>query len=206
MESPGSAAADSGFTLLEVLIAVVVLGLLVLGLSQGVRTGIALRQAQVQRLSDTSDLDAAMRLLRTLLSHLPPPAEGNRAAAAEGGAIFKGAADRVSFVGELPSGLGTARRAAMTLYVDTSRRLMLSWTPRRHERPLGPRPPAAETELLHGVERLELAYWKPSSPGQETGWQSQWEEADLPELIRVRVGFTGSGRRRWPDLIVAPRP
>lgn len=205
MSRAGSDAAESGFTLLEVLIAVVVLGLLVLGLSQGVRTGLALRHAQVQRLGETAELDAAMRLLRGLLTRLPVVPDGNRAAAAEAGAAFKGSADRVSFVGDLPTGLGAARRADMMLFVRDAR-LILSWTPRRHERSLVPRPPPIETELLQGVERLELAYWGLPSAGQATGWRSEWAEPEAPELVRVRVIFVAEDRRRWPDLIAAPRP
>ncbi len=202
MSRPGTDTGASGFTLLEVLIAVVVLGLLVLGLSQGVRTGLTLRQAQVQRLGETTELDAAMRLLRSLFNRMPAIPEGNRATAAEAGVTFKGESDRVSFVGNLPTGLGTARRADMILFVRDSR-LILSWTPRRHERVVAP-PLATETELLQGVTRLELAYWKPQST-EPSGWQGGWEEAEPPELIRVRVFFAEKDRRRWPDLIAAPR-
>jgi general secretion pathway protein J len=197
-------AAQDGFTLLEVLVAVAVLGLLVLGLSQGLRTGIAMRHAQVQRLAETADLDATMRTLRSILTRLPLLPGGNRAAADEAGPVFKGAADRVSFIGELPTGLGATRRADMMLFVRNAR-LILSWAPRRHERSLVPAPPATETELLRGVERLELAYWKPVKD-EPSGWQIRWDGPDIPELIRVRVHFAAGDRRRWPDLIAAPRP
>lgn len=205
MPRSSPASGDQGFTLLEILIAVVVLGLLVLGLSQGVRTGIALRQVQLQRLDRMAELDSTMRLLRTLLTRLPAMPEANRSAAAEDSPAFRGEPDRLTFVGNLPSGLGNARRADMKLFLRNSR-LVLSWIPRRHEVPLAPRPPATDTELLSGVERLELAYWKPPTGDATTGWRTGWDEAELPELIRVRLFFGESDRRRWPDLVVAPRP
>ena len=59
---------QAGFTLLELLVVVVVLGLLIVGLSQGVRAGLALWNAQSRRTDETSELDAAARVLRSLLS------------------------------------------------------------------------------------------------------------------------------------------
>jgi len=200
---PGPDAGEGGFTLLELLVALVVLGLLVIGLAQGVRAGLALRQAQTQRLGQTAELDAAMRLLRTVLTRLPFSPDGNRVVSGEGG--FKGEPDRLSFLGEMPTGLGTARRAAMSLYVRNGH-LLLSWAPSRHERRLGPPLAATDTELLSGVSRLDLAYWGPPSGNQPAGWRSRWEETEPPDLVRVRLSFRENDRRRWPDLIAASKP
>jgi general secretion pathway protein J len=194
----------SGFTLLEVLVALVVLGFLVAGLTAGVRVGLDLRQAQVRRLGDTADLDAAMRLLRSILTRLPLVPNGNRLIATEAGAGFRGGSDRLSFVGDLPSGLGGTRRAEMTLYVDHAS-LILSWRPHHHERPLVPAPPPTRTVLMSGVRRLQLAYWGTAVAGEPAGWQQRWEGQEAPELIRLRLSFASGDRRHWPDLIVAPR-
>jgi len=195
---------ENGFTLLEVLVALVVLGMLVIGLSQGVRTGLALRQAQVHRLDATAELDSAMRLLRTVLSRLPA-APGGRVLGAKSDSAFKGDPGEVRFLGTLPTGLGATRRAEMTLHLRNGR-LILSWSPRLHEQPLKPPQPATDTELLHGVARLDLAYWGPGPGNEPAGWRSSWDEADMPQLIRVRLGFGEKDRRRWPDLIAAARP
>jgi len=84
-------------------------------------------------------------------------------------------------------------------------RLMLRWTPHRHELTTAPEPEPIETELIHGVESVEFAYWGSPSPGQPAGWQAQWDNFDIPGLIRVRLAFAKDDRRRWPDLITAPR-
>ena len=196
-----SATRQSGFTLLEVLVALAVLGLLVLGLSQGVRAGLALRQAQDRHLGNTAELDATMRLLRRTLSRLPALPDGNALLASDAGDAFAGEADRVSFVGDLPTGFGAARRADMTLIVRDGM-LLLSWVPHRHA--VAPAAPsAAETVLLRGVERLDLAYWG-SPDGEPAGWQARWAGPAAPELIRLRLRFQRGDPRHWPDLIVAP--
>lgn len=196
---------ESGFTLLELLVALVVLGFLMVALAEGVRAGLRLRHAQTDRLGRTAELDASMRLLRGLLTDLPVIPGGNRLIPTEAGAGIDGAPNRVSFIGELPTGVGTARLADMTLYVDHAH-LTLAWRPHRHERQLGPRPPPTLTVLLDRVESLRLAYWGRPAPGQPAGWRSEWRAPVAPELIRLRLTFAANDPRRWPDLIVRPRP
>jgi general secretion pathway protein J len=191
----------TGFTLLEMLVALIVLGFLVVGLSQGVRTGLQLWATQTRRTSGTAELDSTARVLRTLLSGIPvvPATAGTPPRAI----AFKGTAERVDFVGDLPTGLGTANRADITLALQ-GERLILVWTPHCHEL-AGTMPAPSETELLHSVARFELAYWGFASPDSPPGWLAQWDGAALPQLIRVRLSFRPGDRRHWPDLIVAPR-
>ncbi|MGC2415788.1 MAG: prepilin-type N-terminal cleavage/methylation domain-containing protein [Stellaceae bacterium] len=193
---------QSGLTLLELLVALVILGFLMVGLIQGVHAGLALRHAQTQRLGRTAELDAAMRLLRGMLARLPAAPAGRRAVASANAADtrFKGAADRVRFVGRMPTGLGTTRRADIKLYVQ-NQRLVLSWAPHYHERLLGQPPMPTTTILLYGVSRLDLRYWGSLAPDEPPGWLPRWENHAAPQLIRLRLSFVKGDPRRWPDLI-----
>jgi general secretion pathway protein J len=196
---------QSGFTLLETLVVVVVLGFLMVGLTQGVRTGLSLWEAQTRRVGETAELDAAARILRTLLSGIVLQPSAALSTTAAGQAEFKGTATSLNFVGDLPTGLGTTRHADITLELKQER-LVLRWAPHRHELSAAPPPEPVETELVSHVNHLDLAYWGASSLDQSPGWQAQWEGSGMPELIRIRLALAGNDRRRFPDLIAALQP
>ena len=187
---------DGGFTLLELLVALVVLGFILAGLTQGVRYGLRATDTQARTLAERSELDAVDRAIRRLIEQMDP-------GSARDGAAMRGSAGTLAFVSELPaaSGLPT-RRADIALGVDGARRLMLRATPRPAGKPFGPPGPPIETELLRGVDHIELAYW-PRGPAPQ--WTSTWGGNDLPLLVRLRVVFPPGDRRHWPDIIASPR-
>jgi general secretion pathway protein J len=153
---------------------------------------------------ETAELDAAARILRALLSGIAPSPSSGPAAGAGGSTELKGGAASLAFVGDLPTGLGTTQRADITLELSRGR-LVLRWTPHRHELSTAAATPPTETELVGSVERLDLAYWGTPPSGQGTGWQAQWDGPAIPELIRVRLVLGKDDRRRFPDLIAAPQ-
>jgi hypothetical protein len=105
-------------------------------------------------------------------------------------------------VTELPAAAALpTRQAAVALGVDRAGRLVLRWTPYLHARRLGPPPAPEESELLRGVERVEIAYWSAAAGG---GWLPAWTRAELPDLVRFRLVFARGDERRWPDIVAAP--
>jgi general secretion pathway protein J len=178
-----------GFTLVEVLAALVVLGLVVAGLGQGMRFGLQAWDRAAGMIEAGNTLDAVDRVLRHMVARMHPGGVGKPAPFAAGPASL-------GLVGMLPG--MPPRRVEARLAVDAERRLVLHWRPYAN----APRSrPAAitETVLLRGVARLELAYWRP-----DAGWSSAWEGSELPALIRIRLGFAAADHRRWPDIVVAP--
>jgi general secretion pathway protein J len=187
------ARSSAGFTLLEILVALVVFGFLLAGLSQTVRFGLTAWR-QDARLSDgKANLDALDRTLRSVVENLAPAEDAARSS-------IEGSADTLTGVTSLrlPRSGMTPMRVEAGLAVSGTR-LVLRWRRYRHAVPLAPSPPPAETELISGVTSLGIEYWRP--PGV---WVAKWHEPDLPLLIRFRVTFAGSSAQRWPDIVVAP--
>jgi general secretion pathway protein J len=193
---------QSGFTLLETLVVVVVLGLLIAGLAHGVRAGLALWSAQQRRVSETAELDAGARILRNLLTGIAVSPAGDIGGTAATDR-FEGDAEHLSFIGDLPTGLGPTRRADIQISLRKGD-LVLTWTPHLHEIPLGPPPSPTETELVADIAQLDIAYWGASTPDQPAAWQTQWAGPAPPALVRIRLIFPKGDQRRWPDLIAAP--
>ncbi len=187
---------DHGFTLLELLVALVVLGFVLAGLSGGVRYGLRAADTQARTLAERAELDAVDRALRRLIEQMDP-------GTARDGAGFGGSAGRLVFVSELPaaSGLPT-RHADIALGLDGARRLVLRATPHSPGRPFGPPPLPVEEELLRDVDHVEFSYL-----GRDAGasWASAWSGKELPAVIRLRVVFPPGDRRHWPDIIASPR-
>ena len=189
---------DAGFTLLEILAALVVLAALLLALRQGVAFGVVATDTQARMAVGREDLDTVARALRHLVEAMDPgtvmePVRLNAGPHA------------LAFPTELPSAAAVDLAqpgVSAALLLTESGRLVLRWTPRRHAVQLGPPPPAHETELLRGVASLDIAYWRPS-PGGGT-WDSAWSAPGLPALVRLRVGFPPGDPRHWPDIVAAP--
>jgi general secretion pathway protein J len=190
----------AGFTLLELLVSLVVLGFLIAGLGQGLRLGLRVWEAQSRIVGTRDQFDAADRTLRELLTHIEPDTgvvESIR---------FSARPDRLDFRSELPSTvrLGT-RRIDASLLVNGRRRLVLRWTPRLHERALGDPIKEQETELLDGIAQIEFRYWHAADANGRGGeWRREWSEPTLPDLIKVHLVFLKNDYHRWPDIVIAP--
>ena len=185
----------AGFTLLEVLVALAVLGFLMLGLSQGLRFGLAAWDSQARLLGRSGDLDIADRTLRRIVTQLVPTDDAQNPG-------LRGTAQGFEAITELPvtAALPT-RQASIALGVDRAGRLVLRWTPYLHARRLVPPLAAEESELLRNLARIELGYWSVAAGG---GWFSTWTRMELPELVRIRLVFARGDPRRWPDIVAAP--
>ncbi len=185
------ASCDAGFTLLEILVALVVVGVVLVLLTQGVQFGLRITRLQAEFKDRNGDLVVVDHALRRMVALADPGTYPEPAS-------LRGTAQRVAFTTELPLyGDGQTQRADVALSAEAGR-LLLRWTPHRHAELYAGEPDTQETVVLDGVERLELAYW---SAG---GWAAAWTADKLPVLVRIRIVFPAGSRRRWPPLIVAP--
>ncbi len=184
---------QGGFTLLEMLVALVVVGFIVVGLTTGMRFGLRAWETQSRLIGHREDMDAVDRSLRRLIEAIDPGTLADPLP-------FRGSNSSLAFTSEMPVGSGLAlRRTDLRLDLDTAHRLVLRWTPHLHAARLGPAPTPQTSELLGGVDHVELSYW-----GQTGTWQNQWTQTGLPRLIRIRLIFSKNEPRRWPDIVAAP--
>lgn len=193
----GTAPADapeSGFTLLETLVALVVLGFIMAGLTQGLRFGINAWQAQASALAGRGDLDAAERTLRALIGRMEPGGMAGQPP------LLRGTPHGIAFTTELPQeavGLATPD-ADVSLAVTDGHELQLLWLEHIRNRTRPPPPPPGRVALLRDVKRLDIQYLGAA------GWRTDWAGSPLPKLVRIRIVFTEASGRHGPDIVVMP--
>jgi general secretion pathway protein J len=188
--------AAAGFTLLEVLVALAVLGFLIVGLTQGMRLMAQVYSRQQRMFDAVSGLDATDRTLRRLVEQMDPSADSAKLR-------LQGGAHAMRFVTALPLTARALqiRQAEVTVYVDGLHQLMLRWTPWRHGERVGPAPAPAETVLLQGVDRVDVFYLPRDF---RASWRTTWSDPELPASVRIHIAFPVGDSRRWPDIVARP--
>jgi len=184
----------NGFTLLEILVALTVLGFLLVGLAQGVHFGMLAWGTEVRLTSGNDDFNTLDNTVRNLIEGANP---GNDVDPAP----FVGSGDRLDCITAMPNAHDpiTGRSMHVMLLVDGNHRLVLRWRPYLDAVRLTPAAPPTDSELLRGVSRIELSYWRPGA-----GWIGIWRSSDLPKLVRIRLHFPDGDPRHWPDIVAAP--
>jgi general secretion pathway protein J len=188
---------SAGFTLLEILVALVVFGFVMIGLNQGVQFGLHARSVQAHTIDARSSLETTDRVLRNLIEQMDPGSTDRPI-------MVAGAEHSLGFTTTLPNGATgvNAQPIDAALLVDGAHRLLLRWTPRLHAVRFGPPPRPMDSEILGGVDHVDFAYWQPAGTGGQ--WVEHWSNSLLPTLVRIRIVFAKGDQRHWPEIIVTP--
>ncbi len=200
------AAKEDGFTLVELLVSLALMGLAAVLLAQGLASAGIIAQRSRAVNNNFEEIVAVQNVLRTSMERLRPITRTDSAIPI---VEMRGTAGVLTFVG--PSfdreGADALQRYRLTrtansdlvLYTAHSRKMgidrsgteLVGWTPNR---------------LLSGVRDLSISYFGPPEPGAQRVWQDRWwDRSTTPELIRVRLVFGERDQRVWPDLVIRPR-
>jgi len=188
---------QSGFTLLELLVALVILGFIISGLAGSTKLGFTSLGTQSRVLAERQDLEPVDRLLRRLVAAAALPDD-----ARQPGLV----GHRTGFACLTQLSMAQTRdpaadRVDATVTSDNAHQLVLSWSPHIHAQRLLPRPPPKLEILLRGIDRLDVSYLSPD----RHGWWAEWSRTDLPALIRIQLVFAPDDPRHWPPIIAATR-
>lgn len=197
---------DAGFTLVELLVTIALVGLIMIGLSSSLSTGLfAWHKTDAQ--SDAADqVRSAQSFLRQTLQTIyplfmkPSPTE-------PGSVSFDGSDHAMSFFGKAPAALGYFGWARFDLRATEGQSgysLTVSVTPdlpRRDQRDA-----SKSDALLQGLKDVRFSYYGGLERNQPASWHDRWaNQSELPELIRVEITFAAGDRRQWPALVVHPQ-
>lgn len=200
---PGTA----GFTLVELLVALAVLGIAMTLLASSLWLGPRTWEAVEARATETHDARLAQLFLRRQLEQAQPLASVS--ADGEPRVAFTGAPRALRFVSPLPAHIGPGGLYWFTVDVEGEqgeKRLVLRtelFQTEEWERFATPAPETvALMERLREAEFAYLAHAERDRPPPQ--WSARWERADLlPRLVRLR--FARADSDVWEELVMAPR-
>lgn len=208
-QTPKPLLRQKGFTLLELLISITLLGFILVLLFGGLRLGIRSWDAVQQRVDNLNSVRSVESFLRREMEMTFPyrwkGTPGSKLA-------FLGERNRISFVAQLPGRIGTGGVYAVSLELEQSangRRLLWRHLPLRaqmqdfSELAQVPGMVLAGTELS-AVEDIWLTYFGSEGDNANPIWVDRWDSPTrLPLLIRIQVKFASGAE--WPEFVVAPR-
>jgi general secretion pathway protein J len=210
-----AASGSAGFTLLEVLVAITLLGLLSVGLFGSVRVGGQGWRRTEQHRAATADVIALQDVLRRMIAAAKP--DFASADPADRTVAFDGEAQSLAFTATLPDAIAPGQQGRLRLFLARAgatqagatqagamQTLMLAW---RLDVPAsdGGSLPEKYVVLLDHVRGLRFAYCESSHGGAAFGCSDSWSGRDtLPALVRLHVERDSDAPGPWPDLVAAP--
>ena len=206
---------QGGFTLIEVLIATVLLAMLMLVLTSALHSMGQTETRIEQRVADSDDQRTAAWFLRDALGQVSARRFDAGAGGGPASAIFFNArADTLEWIGVMPAryGLGGRHylRLALERGADGQGALVLRYAPWNGAPSFANWAQAPAQVLAQPVDGLALAYHNPASGQWQPSWPAQQDPAgaaataNAPPLLpnAVRLDLAGPA---WPSIIVAVR-
>jgi general secretion pathway protein J len=195
---------SQGFTLLEVLLAIILLALLIAGAYSGINASVHAMHAGEAAIDRTDRLRTAQGFLRRQLSHILPLmyARDDSTGATH---VFDGDARSMRFVAPMPGYLSRGGPYVQTLELAPGKDgLQLQFTDSMLNGYDAKQ--SADTEpvvLLEHIADGRFEYRTLDDQGQLTDWSSAWQDPEItPLMIRIDLTMQSGAQLPWPTLDV----
>ncbi len=188
-----------GYSLLELVIALALLGFIAVAISGGVRFGARAWELSDAKVEAVERVQGAQNLLRTLLQRaMPRELDPTFAVDLD---LFRGTAGSLSFTAAAPSAFGAEGLTRFDLRVEGepgAQQLLLSWQGANKALP------ARTQALITGASSIGISY--AAREGSALRWTDRWmDQSGAPRLVTIRAAFPAKSAQHWPPLVVRTR-
>ena len=205
--NPRRDAGAAGFTLIEILTALTLVGLLATLVFGGVRLAARAWERADARAEDAADRWAVENVLRDAITAAYPAFAS--ADLDDRGIVFDGEAHSLVVLAPLPRAVAAGVLAQMRFYLrggEPSKALVMAWRLDLRSSDGGGALPETPIVLLDRVRRIDFAYFGVDEAGDAPAWQGSWaDRTALPQLVRIHLERSDPALPAWPDLVAEPR-
>lgn len=194
---------ESGFTLLELLVALTLMALLSVVLLGGLRFGARVWEESERHNEGGNELRLAQMRLRGNIAQAWPYFDVTDPSNPH--IRFRGHPNSLAFLAPVPQELAPGGYADVTITaVSTKRKTDLVMRIRPELALVGAS--IREEKLVSGFSELRLSYFGADAPNLAPVWHDEWHDRRyLPDLVRIEGNFSPEDGRIWPEFIVAPK-
>ena len=192
---------ERGFTLIEVLVGLTLLGALVAVLTGALRLGLQGRETVDGRAEWLDEVRVSQTFVRQYIEAARPFSwvRDRRTEVA-----FEGLRESVSFVAAMPGWQNPGGLYLVRIAREGDRLMMTRRITSGETDGFDFAQDAERTILATGIARLDFSYFGGAKPFDETPrWHDQWQgQAATPRLVRLDLTYRHGNR--WPVLVAAP--
>ncbi len=194
----------SGFTLLEVMLATMLLALLLAGTYGAIRTAVHSMHSGEAAIDRTNRLRVAEEFMRRQISRIMPLAFG-RDPSTNTNYVFEGSANSMRFVAAMPGYLSKGGPYVQTLSFAGNRhggKQLLFTDSMLNGFDLDVKDTDTEPSiLLDQIQDGRFEYRTLDEQGQLTDWSDKWEDSSVtPVMVRIEVTMLPEARVDFPTM------
>ncbi len=212
MSTSGIRRDEAGFTLLEVVIGAALMGIMMLLLTGSLRIGAESWDAGEERMAKASRLFIVENFLRSHIGSLLPISGTKKNGDMD--PAFRGGLDFLEYVAPLPEQVKAGGLYRFRLYVSKNgehKALRMAVIPYQSGPDKGETvEPLDDLALVEDIAKFTVVYLplviqspSPLAPREEVKWVEEWENPQLPALIKLDI--EPANEERWPTLVIAPK-
>jgi general secretion pathway protein J len=189
-----------GYSLLELVIALALLGFIAVAMAGGVQFGARAWEASEAKVEASERVQGAQKLLRTLLQRaMPRELDPSFAVDLD---LFRGTAGALAFTASAPSAFGAEGLTRFELRVDGepgALQLLLTWQSANKSGD------ARSQALISGAQTIAIGYAERNQEGR-LSWSDTWQgRSGVPQLVSIKATFPANSRRTWPLFMARTR-